>query len=59
MRTECAILALAGLEIAAMLTGNDGAYFMPIVGIIAGLGGYSLRPKIEAVKEIIADRLST
>lgn len=34
------IVALAALEIVAMMTGNDGVYLLPIVAIIAGLAGY-------------------
>lgn len=37
-----AIAALAGLEIAAMATGVDGKFFLPVVAAIAGLAGWSM-----------------
>ncbi|MGD0535563.1 MAG: hypothetical protein ABR999_09040 [Methanoregula sp.] len=36
-----AIGGLSLLESVAMITGNDGKYFLPIVAVIAGLGGYT------------------
>jgi hypothetical protein len=37
-----AIGGLSLLESVAMLTNHDGAYFLPVVAIIAGLAGYSV-----------------
>ena len=39
-RTTVAIAALALLEAVALYTGTDGAYFLPVVAVIAGLAGY-------------------
>ena len=39
---EIAIIGLVILETAAILTHTDGAYFMPVVAAISGLGGYEL-----------------
>lgn len=36
-----AIGALALLESMAMLTNNDGRFFLPVVAIISGMAGYS------------------
>lgn len=36
-----AIGALALLESVAMLTNNDGRFFLPVVAVISGLAGYS------------------
>ena len=44
-----AILALTALEIAAIATDHDGAYFMPVVAAISALAGY----KMHAYKEEI------
>jgi len=41
-----AILALVGLEIAAMYHGINGKFFATIVAIIAALGGWSM-PQLE------------
>lgn len=37
-----AIVCLTALEIVAMLTDNNGHYLVYIVGVIAGLGGFSI-----------------
>lgn len=39
------ILALAVLEGVALITGLDGALFMPVVVAIAGIAGYALPHK--------------
>lgn len=36
-----AIFALTALEIAALFTGIDGKFFLPVVAIIAGLAGWA------------------
>ena len=46
------ILALAGLETAALCTGNDGIYLMPVVSAISGLVGAALAagsPKLQKI----------
>jgi hypothetical protein len=42
MVTIVAIIALSFLEGCAVLTGTDGAYFLPVVAVIAGLAGYQV-----------------
>ena len=49
MKTELAIIGLVVLEGLAMLCGEDGAFFLPVVAIIGALGGYHARPVIEKV----------
>jgi len=44
------ILSLVILEAIAMFTGNDGAYFMPIVSAISGIVGIMIGGKIEKRK---------
>lgn len=39
-RTIAAIGALCVLESVAMITDHDGAFLLPVVAVIAGLGGY-------------------
>ena len=41
--TIIAIICLTLLETAAIITGTDGAYFMPIVAAISGLAGYQIK----------------
>ena len=45
------IVALTVLESVAMITGHDGAFFMPVVAIVSGLGGYKLG-KIEKMPSL-------
>lgn len=37
-----AILGLTILETVAMLTGHDGALFLPVAAAIAGIGGFTI-----------------
>lgn len=37
-----AIVGLTVLESVAMLTGNDGTLFLPVVAAVAGIGGFSI-----------------
>lgn len=53
-RVEClAILALMVMEVVAMLKGIDGVMFSLVVASIAGIAGYELRPKMEAVRDAV------
>ena len=51
MVTCLAIMCLTILEASALLSHTDGALFLPVAGIIAGLAGYHVRPKIEGIKK--------
>jgi hypothetical protein len=50
--TIIAIVGLVALEAIAMCTGNDGATFMPVVSIVAGLAGYKFKERVEAKKPV-------
>lgn len=40
LETIAAIITLGAMEIALILTGEDGQFMLPIVAAISGLGGY-------------------
>lgn len=44
-----AIIGLVALEITALVLGKDGAYFLPVVAIIGGIAGYSMREVKETI----------
>jgi hypothetical protein len=48
-----AILSISALEIVALLTGLDGAYFLPVVATISGLAGYVIKD----LKEMYSQKL--
>jgi len=37
-----AIIAVTVLEVVAMITGQDGAFLLPIVAVISGLAGFAV-----------------
>lgn len=37
-----AIVCLCLMETVAMVTGNDGALFLPVVAAISGIGGFTI-----------------
>lgn len=45
-----AIICLTALEIVALLTGQNGALFLPIVGVIGGIAGYNIKPVIDKIR---------
>ena len=45
VKSIVAISCLTTLEMTALLTGTDGALFLPVVAAIAGLAGYELGKK--------------
>lgn len=45
-----AIVCLTSLEVAALMTGQDGAFFMPIVAAISGLVGWIIPSPIKTEK---------
>lgn len=51
-KTEVAMVCLTVLEAIALVTNKDGAYFMPIVGLVSALGGAAAWPAVK--KGIIA-----
>lgn len=46
-----AIAGLVMLEVAALSVGINGQVFATVVAAIAGLGGYSLRPVLDARRQ--------
>lgn len=40
---DVAIIGIVVLESVALITHTDGAFFMPVVGVICVLAGYELR----------------
>lgn len=46
-----AMVCITLMSICAMLKGLDGAIFWPACTIVAGLGGYALRGKMNGKKE--------
>lgn len=50
-----AIMAIAILEAAALMSGIDGALFMPAMAIIGGIAGYELKGLQMQKKEVKAD----
>jgi hypothetical protein len=45
--TIAGIVILGLMESVAIATGQDGAYFGPVVAAIAGLAGYHARPHVD------------
>lgn len=45
-----AIACIALLEVVAMLTGIDGAYFGIVIAAISGLAGYEIRAVKDKIK---------
>lgn len=54
MKTEIAMMCLTAMEITAILTHTDGAYFLPIVAAISAMAGIAARPQAEAVIKKLA-----
>lgn len=46
-----AIFAVCALEWVALYQGIDGAYFAPVVAVVAGLGGYKAADMLRSSNE--------
>lgn len=51
LTSVAAIIGLSALESVAMVTGNDGALFLPVVAAISGLGGFTIGAKKNKTKK--------
>jgi len=49
--TILAIISISAMEIVALLKGIDGALLLPVVGIVSGLGGYSVKGLLDKYKK--------
>jgi len=49
MIEELAILVIGGIQIAAMVTDQDGVTLLPVIALIGALAGYHVRPKVDDV----------
>lgn len=55
MKEIIAIIAIAVVVITALICGHDGAVLMSGIGIIAGIGGYSLGTRKNKPSQIDED----
>lgn len=52
-----AVTLLTCLELAAIATGNNGMYFLPVVAAIAGIAGYEVKEIVLHTKQFYHELL--